>query len=69
MTGITMAAQLLRHNALDINNFQLFDRASDYGGVWKTNTYPGVACDVPSHSYVLRYNLKPGKTVDIEAMN
>ena len=26
-------------------------RADDVGGVWRDNTYPGAACDVPSHLY------------------
>ena len=29
----------------------LFERADRVGGTWRDNTYPGVACDVPSHLY------------------
>jgi cation diffusion facilitator CzcD-associated flavoprotein CzcO len=29
----------------------VFDRGDDVGGVWRDNTYPGAACDVPSHLY------------------
>lgn len=32
-------------------DFQIYERADDIGGVWHQNRYPGVACDVPSHSY------------------
>lgn len=29
----------------------LFERGDRVGGTWRDNTYPGVACDVPSHLY------------------
>ena len=35
------------------NNFVIFERASQIGGTWRDNTYPGCACDVPSHLYSL----------------
>jgi hypothetical protein len=28
--------------------FTLFEKAADVGGVWRDNTYPGAACDVPN---------------------
>ena len=31
----------------------------DVGGVWRDNTYPGVACDIPSHLYSLSYAPNP----------
>ncbi|KAL2839123.1 hypothetical protein BJY01DRAFT_257842 [Aspergillus pseudoustus] len=30
---------------------KIYERHSDIGGVWNTNVYPGVKCDVPSHVY------------------
>ena len=27
----------------------VFERGERVGGVWRANTYPGAACDVPSH--------------------
>lgn len=30
---------------------QLLEKGSDVGGVWRENTYPGAACDVPWHLY------------------
>ena len=36
-----------------ITNFTIFDRGESVGGVWRANTYPGAACDVPSHLYSL----------------
>ncbi|HTX27756.1 MAG TPA: NAD(P)/FAD-dependent oxidoreductase, partial [Streptosporangiaceae bacterium] len=32
-------------------DFVVVDRAGDLGGTWRDNTYPGLACDVPSHLY------------------
>jgi cation diffusion facilitator CzcD-associated flavoprotein CzcO len=34
-----------------IESFTIFEKADDVGGVWRENTYPGAACDVPSHLY------------------
>ncbi|MBV8062624.1 MAG: NAD(P)/FAD-dependent oxidoreductase [Nevskia sp.] len=34
-----------------IANFTILEKALDVGGVWRENTYPGAACDVPSHLY------------------
>ena len=33
------------------NSFVIFEKATDIGGTWRDNTYPGCACDVPSHLY------------------
>jgi cation diffusion facilitator CzcD-associated flavoprotein CzcO len=29
----------------------VLERGDEVGGVWRDNTYPGAACDVPSHLY------------------
>jgi cation diffusion facilitator CzcD-associated flavoprotein CzcO len=34
-----------------IESFTIFEKADDVGGVWRENTYPGAACDIPSHLY------------------
>ena len=34
-----------------IENFLLLEKANELGGVWRENTYPGCACDVPSALY------------------
>lgn len=48
--GIAMAIALQRAGR---RSFVLFERAESVGGTWRENTYPGVACDVPSHLYGL----------------
>jgi cation diffusion facilitator CzcD-associated flavoprotein CzcO len=34
-----------------MRDFALVERGGDVGGTWRDNTYPGAACDVPSHLY------------------
>ncbi|MDZ8172902.1 flavin-containing monooxygenase [Microbacterium xanthum] len=46
--GIGMALALLRDGR---ESFVLLERGNSVGGTWRDNTYPGVACDVPSHLY------------------
>lgn len=46
--GIGTAMALRRAGRED---FVLLERAASVGGTWRDNTYPGVACDVPSHLY------------------
>lgn len=43
-----MAIQLKRGA---VEDFVVFDKGSDVGGVWRDNVYPGCGCDVPSHLY------------------
>lgn len=37
----------------------VFERADGIGGVWHHNTYPGAACDVPSHLYEFSFEPNP----------
>lgn len=46
--GICMAIRLLEQGRRD---FVIFEKADSLGGTWRDNTYPGCACDVPSHLY------------------
>ena len=39
--------------------FTIFDRGEGFGGTWRNNTYPGAACDVPSHFYSFSFALNP----------
>jgi cation diffusion facilitator CzcD-associated flavoprotein CzcO len=41
----------LRLNAAGYHNFTVYERSPDVGGTWFHNTYPGAACDAPSHIY------------------
>ncbi|WP_404429388.1 NAD(P)/FAD-dependent oxidoreductase [Microbacterium lacus] len=46
--GLAMAMALRQAG---VESFTLIERAKSVGGTWRDNTYPGVACDVPSHLY------------------
>lgn len=46
--GIGMAIRLQENGEED---FVVLERSDRVGGVWRENTYPGAACDVPSHLY------------------
>ncbi|HEV7850932.1 MAG TPA: NAD(P)/FAD-dependent oxidoreductase [Mycobacterium sp.] len=39
-------------------DFLILEKADDVGGTWRDNTYPGAACDVPSHLYSFSFALK-----------
>ncbi len=54
--GIGAAIQLLQAG---IDSFTIFERAGEVGGTWRDNTYPGAACDVPSHVYSLSFEQNP----------
>lgn len=40
-------------------DFTIFEKADRVGGTWRENTYPGIACDVPSHIYSYSFELNP----------
>lgn len=40
-------------------NFTIYEKADAIGGTWRENTYPGIACDVPSHIYSYSFALNP----------
>lgn len=52
------AAIRLKQDGVD--DFVILERASDVGGTWRDNTYPGCACDVESHLYSFSFALEPG---------
>jgi cation diffusion facilitator CzcD-associated flavoprotein CzcO len=54
--GIGMAIRL---REAGIDSFTMFERAADVGGTWRDNTYPGAACDVPSHVYSFSFEPNP----------
>jgi cation diffusion facilitator CzcD-associated flavoprotein CzcO len=56
MSGICMGIQLRKQGVTD---FVILEKADSVGGTWRENTYPGVACDVPSHVYSYSFELNP----------
>jgi len=55
-SGLGMAIQLDRSGRTD---WVLLEAAERIGGTWRDNTYPGAACDVPSHLYSYSFAPKP----------
>jgi cation diffusion facilitator CzcD-associated flavoprotein CzcO len=53
--GVGMGIRLQQEGFED---FTIFERGETVGGVWRANTYPGAACDVPSHLY--SFSFAPG---------
>lgn len=54
MAGVLSAIKLKEAGFTD---FTVYEKADRLGGTWRENTYPGIACDVPSHFY--RYTFAP----------
>ncbi|OBI86996.1 flavin-containing monooxygenase [Mycobacterium asiaticum] len=46
--GLAAAYELSRDGLAEVT---VLEKAHDIGGVWRENTYPGAACDVPSNLY------------------
>ncbi len=46
--GLAAAYELAKDGLADVT---VLEKADDIGGVWRENTYPGAACDVPSNLY------------------
>jgi cation diffusion facilitator CzcD-associated flavoprotein CzcO len=44
------------------HDFVVLERAEQLGGTWRDNSYPGCACDVPSHLYSFSFALNPDWT-------
>ena len=57
--GLGMAIRLEQEGKRD---YVVLERADDVGGTWRDNTYPGCACDVPSHLYSFSFAPNPDWT-------
>ncbi|HYF46035.1 MAG TPA: NAD(P)/FAD-dependent oxidoreductase, partial [Acidimicrobiales bacterium] len=56
MAGILSAIKLREAGLKDL---VVYEKADRLGGTWRENTYPGIACDVPSHLYSYSFALNP----------
>jgi len=54
MAGILSAIKLKEAGLTD---FTVYEKGDRLGGTWRENTYPGLACDVPSHLYSYSFAL------------
>jgi cation diffusion facilitator CzcD-associated flavoprotein CzcO len=58
-SGICAGIELKRRG---IDDFVILEKADRVGGTWRENTYPGAACDVPSHLYSYSFEPNPAWT-------
>jgi cation diffusion facilitator CzcD-associated flavoprotein CzcO len=56
-SGIGLAIRLSQDG---VEDFAVLERGAGVGGTWHFNTYPGCACDVPSHLYSFSFAPNPG---------
>jgi cation diffusion facilitator CzcD-associated flavoprotein CzcO len=54
-SGLCMAIRLKQSG---FDDFVVLEQADDLGGTWYHNTYPGCACDIPSHLYSFSFETK-----------
>ncbi len=54
-SGLGMGVRLKQDGV----RFLILDGSDRVGGTWRDNTYPGVACDVPSHLYSFSFAPNP----------
>jgi cation diffusion facilitator CzcD-associated flavoprotein CzcO len=59
-TGFAGLGMAIRLRQEGVEDFVVFERASEVGGTWRENHYPGCCCDVPSHVYSYSFELNPG---------
>ncbi|HET9625356.1 MAG TPA: NAD(P)/FAD-dependent oxidoreductase [Kofleriaceae bacterium] len=55
-SGLCAGIELLRRG---ITDFVILEKAAGVGGTWRENTYPGAACDIPSHLYSYSFAPNP----------
>ena len=56
ISGILVGIKLAEQGFQD---YTIYEKSDGIGGTWHYNTYPGVACDVPSHLYVYSFEPNP----------
>jgi cation diffusion facilitator CzcD-associated flavoprotein CzcO len=61
-SGFSGLGMAIRLKQAGMNDFVVLERADEVGGTWQANTYPGCACDVPSHLYSFSFAPNPGWT-------
>jgi cation diffusion facilitator CzcD-associated flavoprotein CzcO len=57
--GLGGIAAVIALKAAGHHDILVFERADEVGGVWRANTYPGAACDVPSPFYSYSFEPNP----------
>lgn len=55
--GVSGLLSAIKLREAGFDDFTIYEKADRPGGTWRENTYPGIACDVPSHMY--RFSFEP----------
>jgi cation diffusion facilitator CzcD-associated flavoprotein CzcO len=58
-SGFSGLGMAIRLKQAGMSDFVVLERADEVGGTWQANTYPGCACDVPSHLYSFSFAPNP----------
>src|SRR5277367_6205538 len=56
ISGLCAAVKLLEAG---FTRIMILEKAASVGGTWRENTYPGIACDIPSHLYSFTFFRNP----------
>jgi cation diffusion facilitator CzcD-associated flavoprotein CzcO len=56
MAGLLAGIKLLERGDSD---FVIYEKGDSVGGTWRENTYPGLSCDTPAHSYTYSFAYNP----------
>ncbi len=59
MAGVLSAITL---QEAGLEDFVVYEKGDCVGGTWRENTYPGIACDIPSHLYSYSFAPNPDWT-------
>jgi cation diffusion facilitator CzcD-associated flavoprotein CzcO len=57
--GFAGIGAAIRLQQAGFDDYVVLERAHDVGGTWRDNSYPGCACDVPSHLYSFSFAPNP----------
>src|SRR5258708_6140174 len=57
--GLSGVICAIRLEAAGFTAIAIFEKGASLGGTWRDNTYPGVACDIPSHFYSYSFAPNP----------
>lgn len=61
-SGFSGLAAAIKLREAGFEDVTIFERASEVGGTWRDNTYPGCACDIRSHLYSFSFYRNPNWT-------
>jgi cation diffusion facilitator CzcD-associated flavoprotein CzcO len=56
MAGMLAAIRLKERGDTDVT---IYEKGDSVGGTWRENSYPGLACDTPAHSYTYSFATNP----------